>query len=93
LVYVLHPKVYPDLPFLLAPVLGLYGEKDKSVSPDVVHALEREVKALGKQIETVIYSGSDHAFFNDQRPQVYNAEAATDAWRRTIAFLREHLSA
>ena len=49
------------------------------------------MKALGKQIEMVIYKGADHAFFNDQRPQVYNAEAATDAWRRTIAFLREHL--
>jgi carboxymethylenebutenolidase len=73
-------------------VLGLYGEKDKSVSPDVVRQLEREVKALGKQIEVMIYPGADHAFFNDQRPQVYNAEAAADAWQRTIAFLREHLS-
>jgi carboxymethylenebutenolidase len=87
-----HPKVKPDLPNLHAPVLGLYGEKDKSVSPDVVRKLEREVKALGKQIEVMIYPGADHAFFNDQRPQVYNAEAAADAWQRTIAFLREHLS-
>jgi carboxymethylenebutenolidase len=72
-------------------VLGLYGEKDKGVNPDVVHALERDVKALGKSIEVVIYPGADHAFFNDQRPQVYNAEAAADAWRRTIAFLRANL--
>src|SRR5262245_7224657 len=86
-----HPKVKPDLPNLYSPVLGLYGENDRSVTPNVVHALEREVKVLGKQIETVIYPGADHAFFNDQRPQVYNAEAATDSWRRTIAFLREHL--
>ncbi len=87
-----HPKVKPDLPNLHAPVLGLYGEKDKGVNPNVVHALERDVKALGKSIEVVIYPGADHAFFNDQRPQVYNAEAAADAWRRTIAFLRQHLS-
>lgn len=87
-----HPKVKPDLPNLHAPVLGLYGENDRSVTPDVVHHLERDVKALGKQIEVVIYPGADHAFFNDTRPQVYNAEAAADAWRRTIAFLREHLS-
>ena len=87
-----HPKVKPDLPNLHAPVLGLYGEKDKSVTPDVVHKLEREVKALGKSIEVMIYPGADHAFFNNERPQVYNAEAAADAWRRTIAFLREHLS-
>jgi carboxymethylenebutenolidase len=88
-----HPKVKPDLPNLNAPVLGLYGEKDHSVTPDLVHELERQVKDLGKQIEVKIYAGADHAFFNDARPQVYNAEAATDAWQRTLAFLRRHLSA
>ena len=58
----------------------------------LVHELERQVKDLGKQIEVKIYTGADHAFFNDTRPEVYNAEAAADAWQRTIAFLREHLS-
>lgn len=87
-----HPKVKPELPNLQAPVLGLYAEKDGFVTPDSVRALEREVKALGKPIEVVIYPGADHAFFNDTRPEVYNAEAAADAWRRTIAFLREHLT-
>jgi carboxymethylenebutenolidase len=87
-----HPKVKPDLPNLHAPVLGLYGEKDRSIPPDVVHELDRQVKALGKQIEVKIYKGADHAFFNDTRPGIYNAEAAADAWQRTIAFLREHLS-
>lgn len=87
-----HPKVKPDLPNLNAPVLGLYAENDRSVTPDSVRALDREVKALGKPIEVVIYSGADHGFFNDTRPEVYNAEASADAWQRTIAFLREHLS-
>jgi len=87
-----HPKVKPDLPNLHAPVLGLYGEKDRSVTPASAHELERQVKALGKQIEVKVYPGADHGFFNDVRPEVYNAEAAADAWRRTIAFLREHLS-
>lgn len=87
-----HPKVKPDLPNLHAPVLGLYAEKDGFVTPDLARKLEREVKALGKPIEVMIYPGVDHAFFNDTRPEVYNAEAAADSWRRTIAFLREHLS-
>jgi carboxymethylenebutenolidase len=88
-----HPKVKPDLPNLHAPVLGLYGEQDGSVTPALVRELERQVKALGKEIEVTIYPGAKHAFFNDSRPEVYNAEAAADAWRRTIEFLREHLSA
>jgi len=87
-----HPKVRPDLPNLQAPVLGLYGEKDKGITPETVHKLERDVKALGKSIEVVIYPGADHAFFNDTRPEVYNAEAAADAWQRTVEFLRKHLS-
>ena len=87
-----HPKVKPDLPNLHAPVLGIYGENDASVTPAVVHDLERKLKDLGKQIEVKIYKDADHAFFNDTRPQVYNAEASADAWQRTIAFLRRHLS-
>ena len=88
-----HPKVKPDLPNLHAPVLGLYGENDRSVTPAVVRDLEQRLKTLGKQIEVKIYPGADHAFFNDTRPQVYNAEAAADAWQRTVDFLRKNLSA
>ena len=86
-----HPNVKPDLPNLHAPVLGLYAEKDGFVTPDSARQLESKLKELGKQIEVIIYPETDHAFFNDTRPEVYNAQAATDAWRRTIQFLREHL--
>lgn len=88
-----HPKVKPDLPNLHAPVLSLSGDRDRSVTPAVVYELERKLKNLGKEIEVKIYKDADHAFFNDTRAEVYNAEAARDAWPRTIAFLRQHLSA
>ena len=87
-----HPKVKPDLPNLHAPVLGLYAEKDGFVTPALVRDLERKLRDLGKQIEVNIYKDADHAFFNDTRPEVYNAEAAADAWQRTVEFLRKHLS-
>src|SRR6201988_5404292 len=89
--YGIHPKVKPDLPNLNAPVLGIFGEKDGSVPPDVVHNLERQIQDLGKQVEVKIYPGADHAFFIDTRPEVYKAEAAADAWQRTIKLFREHL--
>jgi dienelactone hydrolase len=54
--------------------------------------MEQQLQSLGKKMEVVIYPGADHAFFNDTRPTVYNAEAAADAWRRTIDFFRKHLS-
>ena len=83
-----HSKVKPDLANLQAPVLGNYAEKDRSGPPDKVHELEQQLKALGKQVDFKIYPGTDHAFFNDTRPEVYNAQAAADAWQRTIQFLR-----
>lgn len=89
--YGIHPKVKPDLPNLHAPVLGNYAENDRSVPPAVVHDLEKQLRDLGKQVDMKIYD-ADHAFFNDTRPEVYNAEASADAWQRTIAFLRENLS-
>jgi carboxymethylenebutenolidase len=90
--YGIHPNVKPDLPNLQSPLLGIYAERDKSVPPSVVHDLERQLKSLGKSVETHIYPRTDHAFFNDTRPEVYNEEAATDAWRRVIEFFRKHLS-
>ena len=86
-----HPNVKPDLPNLQAPVLGLYAERDGFVTPDSVRQLESKLKELGKPIEVVMYPETDHAFFNDTRPEVYDADAAGDAWRRTVDFLRNHL--
>ena len=89
--YGIHPKVEPDFESLRAPVLGLYAEKDASVPPEAVRALEEKLKQHGKAIETHTYPGTNHAFFNDTRPEVYDAAAAADAWRRTIEFFRKHL--
>jgi carboxymethylenebutenolidase len=89
--YGIHPKVEPDLDRLQAPVLGLYAENDKSVPPAAVRELETKLRERGKQAEMHIYPGTDHAFFNDTRPEVYDADAAADAWRRTIEFFRERL--
>jgi carboxymethylenebutenolidase len=86
-----HPNVKPDLPNLHAPLLGIYGERDKSVTPASAHKLEQRLKSLGKQVEVIVYPDADHAFFNDTRPAVYQSEAAADAWQRTIKFLRSAL--
>ncbi len=86
-----HPNVCPDLPNLKAPFLGLYGEQDKSVTVASVRDLERKLKDLGKEHEIHIYPGCGHAFFNDERREVYNKVAAEDAWKRTVEFFRAHL--
>lgn len=71
------------------PVLGLYGETDERITsrvPEVAAAM----KQAKKSYEYKIYAGAGHAFFNDTGER-YDAEAAGDAWIRTLAFLRTHL--
>lgn len=86
------PGVEPDLPNLQAPVLGLYAGKDSFVTVDSVRQLEARLQSLGKKADIKIYDECDHAFFNDHRPEVYNKEAAEDAWRRVLEFYASNLS-
>jgi len=89
--YGIHPNVKPDYAKLAGPVLGLYAEKDSFVTPQVAREVDKAIKAAGKPSEIHIYPGVDHAFFNEERPDVYNKAAADDAWRRTLTFFRQHL--
>jgi carboxymethylenebutenolidase len=89
--YGIHPNVEPSFRDLNGPVLGIFAEHDDYASPPLVRAMSKELTLLGKDHEFVTYPGTHHAFFNDDRPEVYNAEAAADAWERTVRFLNEHL--
>ncbi|MDO1448770.1 dienelactone hydrolase family protein [Rhodocytophaga aerolata] len=87
--YGIHPSVNPDFSKLEGPVLGFFGEKDKTTPKEAVEALEEKLKSAGKTYSFTIYPGTSHAFFNDTRPEVYNREAATDTWQKMIAFFKE----
>lgn len=73
------------------PVLGLYGEHDHGISLEMVHAFDIELEKNDIAHEVHIYTGAEHAFFNETRPQAYNAAAAQDAWQRTLGWFRTHL--
>jgi carboxymethylenebutenolidase len=74
-----------------APLLGLFGEADAGIPVETVRANERRLREQGKKVEIVVYPGAPHAFFNDARPHIYHKDASEDAWRRTLAWFREHL--
>lgn len=76
-----------------APVLGLYGDADGGIPPTDVKAFETELRKTNAHVEFVLYAGAPHAFFSDDRPQVYKKEAAEDAWKRCLAFFDRHLKA
>ncbi|WP_158409125.1 dienelactone hydrolase family protein [Fimbriimonas ginsengisoli] len=89
--YGIHPNVEPSYRTLSGPVLGIFAEHDDCVDPELVKAMSKELTLLGKVHEFITYPGAQHAFFNDDRPEVYDAAAAADAWKRTIRFLKENL--
>ena len=89
--YGIHPNVSPPLENLHAPVLGIFAEHDAYASPAAVSSLDAVLSKLKKNHQFVTYPGTQHAFFNDQRPQVYDPVASADAWRRTLEFLRLNL--
>ncbi len=90
--YGIHPNVTLDLSGLDAAVLGFFAERDAFVPPDAARKLEAELRGAGKRAHFEIVPGVDHAFFNDARPDVYDARAAARAWAETLAFLRAELA-
>src|SRR5437867_648042 len=93
-------RTYPDapgvdafslIPRIKAPVLGLYGEADGGIPAEDVKRFEAELKKTHPSVEFVLYPGAPHAFFSDDRPQVYKKEAAEDGWKRCLAFFAKHL--
>ncbi len=90
--YGIHPAVKPDFTKLNAPVLGIFAENDSMVNAEAVQSLEAQLKSAGKRYEFHTYPNTTHAFFNDTRPDVYDAKAALDAWNKTLDFLRTELS-
>lgn len=83
-------KAPVDWPHLSGPVFLIYGEEDQGVPAEQGRQLEQKLKAMGKTVELKIYPGANHAFFNETGKN-YKADAAEDAWRRTIAFFRQHV--
>jgi len=75
---------------LQMPILGFFGGLDQGIPPDAVHAFEVSLHELGKDAEIHVYENANHAFANPSGT-AYNADAATDAWARTLAFFAEHL--
>ena len=84
------PDAQPDYAAMSAAVLGHYAEKDEFFTPEAANALAEQLRAMGKSVEIIVYPGADHAFFNDTRPEVYDAEARPALWERTLGVLLAH---
>ncbi|HKQ51434.1 MAG TPA: dienelactone hydrolase family protein [Pyrinomonadaceae bacterium] len=70
---------------LTVPTLFFAGARDNWITPEKVNGLKEAAHRHNLPVEVVSYD-ADHAFFNDTRPDVYDPEAAADAWQRVLHF-------
>jgi carboxymethylenebutenolidase len=75
---------------LKVPTLFIAGARDNWITPEKVEGLKEAARKYDLPVEVVSYD-ADHAFFNDTRPEVYNAQAAADAWQRVLKLFQERL--
>lgn len=72
------------------PLLILHGEADTEIPVALAHRLYDRLRAHGGEVEMHLYPGAEHAF-NGPWSRYYSKVDATDAWDRTIDFLRRRL--
>jgi len=75
---------------LTVPTVFISGTRDAWINPEKVAALEDAAERFELPIHSVKYE-ADHAFFNNTRPEVYDADAAKDAWALVIGFFKDKL--
>ncbi len=76
---------------LSCPLLGIFGNEDRSPTPEQVNQQEQALKQHGKTYEFHRYPGAGHGFFYYDRP-MYRQEQAVDGWQKIFAFLEKYLS-
>jgi carboxymethylenebutenolidase len=86
------PSLIELAPTLKTPWLGAYGDRDSGIAVDDVEALRAAASTASVETEIVRYPDAEHGFNCEDRPAVYNPEAAADAWGRALAFFDAHLA-
>ena len=72
------------------PILGIFGDQDKSIPVQTVKQFEEGLNANGITNEIYIYKGVGHAFANPSGDN-YAPQETQDAWEKTVSFLKKYL--
>ncbi|MBN9494074.1 dienelactone hydrolase family protein, partial [bacterium] len=76
---------------LSCPLLGLFGNEDRSPTAEQVDQHEAELKRLGKNYEFHRYDDAGHGFFYHHSP-MYRQAHAVDGWEKIWDFFGRYLS-
>ena len=74
-----------------APILGLFGGKDRGIPVESVQKFAEELKKLGKTVDITVYPEAGHAFENPNNKQGYRADDAADAWSKQVKWFAKYL--
>ncbi len=75
---------------LTVPTIFVSATKDQWINAEKVGLLEEITEKYELPVTSVKYE-ADHAFFNDTRPEVYDKDAANDAWALVIGLFSDKL--
>jgi carboxymethylenebutenolidase len=75
-----------------ASYLGHFAPEDEWEQIDYVHSVEEKIRQAGRPVAFHYYPGAKHWFFEDNRSDVYDPQAARLAWARTLDFLHSTLN-
>ncbi len=87
---------YGDIPpeeklkSLSVPVVFVSGTRDGWITPEKVAELENAADKYELDVDSLKYD-ADHAFSNKTRAEVYDRDAAEDAWSKVIGFFKDKL--
>ncbi|MBA3725081.1 MAG: dienelactone hydrolase family protein [Armatimonadetes bacterium] len=84
------PELVPEkLRALQAPVLGVFGNKDRRLGPELVGKFAQAMAVAAKPLELRVYD-ADHGFANPSNPKFDKANAK-DAWKAMLVFFKRYL--
>ncbi len=69
------------------------SEEDGTSAAPGIQTAKQAIESAGGVCTLYDYRGTPHAFFNDDRPEVYTHDASTVAWARTLELFRTKLAA
>lgn len=75
---------------LSCPLLGIFGNDDRSPTPEQVDRLEEELKKYSKDYSFHRYDGAGHGFWYYQG-EMYRPKQAMDSWNKVFEFFEKHL--
>jgi carboxymethylenebutenolidase len=76
---------------LRCPWLGLYGDKDRSITVEQVEQLRVVAAATGMPTSIVRYANAGHAFATDPGSATFVADAAAVSWAHALGWFDAHL--